>query len=114
MTEIFQLQPKDSYNNVSTQILESLSTIIQRQFSDFVSWSVQRIVKASATMWSLEEVSLAQALWTFLDSSLITTTMEAEEAWIATLTLILTVRVGRHQGDYEPSLKFIEIPNVSS
>ena len=79
MTEIFQLQPKDSYNKVSIQILESLSTIIQRQFSDFVSWSVQRIVKALATMWSLEEVSLAQALWTFLDPSLIIVAMEVDD-----------------------------------
>jgi hypothetical protein len=37
IAEIFQLQPKDSCNKVSTQILESLSTIIQRQFSDFAS-----------------------------------------------------------------------------
>ena len=35
--EIFYLQPKDSCNKVSTQNLESLSTIIQRQFSDFAS-----------------------------------------------------------------------------
>jgi hypothetical protein len=35
--EIFHLQPKDSCNKVSTQNLESLSTIIQRQFSDFAS-----------------------------------------------------------------------------
>ena len=111
---LFQLQPKDSCNKVSAQILKSLSTIIQRQFSDFASWSVQRIVEASTTMGSLEEVSLAQALWTFPDSSLITAAMEAEEAWIAASTLILIVPAGGHQGDCEPSLKFIEIPNVSS
>jgi hypothetical protein len=35
--EIFHLQPKDSCNKVSTQNLKSLSTIIQRQFSDFAS-----------------------------------------------------------------------------
>ena len=37
IAEIFQLQPKDSCNKVSTQILESLFTIIQRHFSDFAS-----------------------------------------------------------------------------
>ena len=37
IVEIFQLQPKDSCNKVSTQILESLFTIIQRHFSDFAS-----------------------------------------------------------------------------
>ena len=37
IAEIFQLQPKDYCNKVSTQNLESLSTIIQRQFSNFTS-----------------------------------------------------------------------------
>ena len=37
IAEIFHLKLKDSCNKVSTQNLESLSTITQRQFLDFAS-----------------------------------------------------------------------------